>query len=160
MNAPFVRNEQPTPRQRFFQTGLFLVLMTMLLEADPPAASVPGGEGDGGPRLTAADAARGAALDASLRAAPRFPAATPLRNVSGLYRGTFSGTGGGRSAARSRGSAVLSLDMVAVEGVDEIFVVRGLLSLSPAATPLKRLLLTSAYGASRRRARARAPPPT
>ena len=138
MNAPFVRNEQPTPRQRFFQTGMFLLLMTMLLDPPPePSAADPAR-----PRLTAADAARGAALDATLRAAP--PRFATLRNVSGLYRGAYAD--GGNASTGARGTAVVSLDMIRVEGVDEVFVVRGLLSLSPEAAPLKRLLLTSAYG--------------
>ena len=53
---------------------------------------------------------------------------------------------GGNASTGARGTAVVSLDMIHVEGVDEVFVVRGLLSLSPEAAPLKRLLRTSAYG--------------
>ena len=143
--------EQLTPRQRAFQTSLFLLLTMMLLEPPRDPGRLRGATVDL-PALDAEHAVRGGVLDASLRR----NASVEVRNVSGLYRGAFVAERDDGNGSRTRdggGTAVVSLDMLAVEGVEELFVVRGLFSLAGTTPPRsggardrKKHLLTSAYG--------------
>ena len=136
------RDEVPTPRQRAFQTALFVMLTMMLLDppADPSRRGV--GEADAAGGLGRREKVAAAAVDEALRSAGSSGArGEALRNVSGLYRGTYASTANGTAPAS--GAAVVSLDMLKVEGVREVFVVRGLFSL---ASEGRKHVLTSAYG--------------
>ena len=132
-------DQAPTPRQRAFQTAMFLMLTMMLL--DPPADPARRAAAPPAPApLLPRDVAAAAAVDAALR---NGGGDDKPRNVSGLYRGTYADVGNATKQRRRGGKAVVSLDMLAVEGLSELFVVRGLVSLTAAGG---RSVLTSAYG--------------
>ena len=100
------RDEVPTPRQRAFQTALFVMLTMMLLDppADPSRRGVGEAEAAGG--LGRREKVAAAAVDEALRSAGSSGArGEALRNVSGLYRGTYASTANG--TAPTSGAAML-----------------------------------------------------